>query len=201
EYQYHGANRLGANALVACIYGGMVAGPSAVNYIKGLKKSTAAVESRFFDEELKRQQEINNRLMKTDGSENPHVLHKVLGEWMTENVTVIRYNEKLAKMDDKLLEFLDRYKNIGLPDKGGWANNELVFARELYNMLILARVITQGAFRRNESRGAHYKPEFPNRDDANWLKTTKARYTPEGPQFTYEDVDTQYVKLRPRKYD
>ncbi|MBI1909994.1 MAG: succinate dehydrogenase flavoprotein subunit [Deltaproteobacteria bacterium] len=201
EYQYHGANRLGANSLLSCIYAGIVTGGSVVRYAQGMKKGSDAAPGRFFEEELKKQKEASNRLMTADGSENPHLLHKTLGEWMTENVTVIRYNEKLAKADDKIQELMERYKNIGLPDKTGWANNELIFARELYNMLVLARVITQGAFRRNESRGAHYKPEFPDRDDAHWLKTTKARHTPNGPEFTYEEVDTQYIKPRPRKYD
>jgi succinate dehydrogenase / fumarate reductase, flavoprotein subunit len=68
-------------------------------------------------------------------------------------------------------------------------------------MLQLARVITLGALHRNESRGAHYKPEFPERDDANWLKTTLAIYTPEGPLFRYEPVDLAYIQPRPRRYD
>jgi succinate dehydrogenase / fumarate reductase, flavoprotein subunit len=64
----------------------------------------------------------------------------------------------------------------------------------------LARVITLGALNRNESRGAHYKPEFPERDDENWLKTTKAKFTPDGPVFEYEQVDTSLIKPRERKY-
>src|SRR5437867_3652288 len=58
-----------------------------------------------------------------------------------------------------------------------------------------------GALRRDESRGAHYKPEFPNRDDARWLRTTKARWTSDGPQFSYEPVDVSLIPPRPRKYD
>ena len=68
-------------------------------------------------------------------------------------------------------------------------------------MLELARVITLGALRRDESRGAHYKPDFPERDDANWLKTTKARWSSDGPEFSYDTVDTSLIKPRPRKYD
>ncbi|MCV4714477.1 succinate dehydrogenase/fumarate reductase flavoprotein subunit, partial [Escherichia coli] len=63
-------------------------------------------------------------------------------------------------------------------------------------MLQLARVITLGAYNRNESRGAHYKPEFPERNDEEWLKTTMARFTPDGPAFHYEDVDTSLIKPR-----
>ncbi|MDM7915316.1 MAG: hypothetical protein QUU85_08640, partial [Candidatus Eisenbacteria bacterium] len=82
-----------------------------------------------------------------------------------------------------------------------WANQVLVFVRNLENMLHLARVITAGALARDESRGAHYKPEFPERDDANWLKTTIAEFTPEGPKLSYRPVDTSLIPPRPRKYD
>ncbi|MCK9906462.1 hypothetical protein MXD63_41540, partial [Frankia sp. Cpl3] len=62
-------------------------------------------------------------------------------------------------------------------------------------------VITLGALNRNESRGAHYKPEFPNRDDENWLKSTLASYTPDGPSFSYEPIDLAYIQPRARRYD
>lgn len=203
EYQYHGANRLGANSLVSCIYGGLVAGPSAVRYAKNLAKGAEAVESSLYDEAVRRENELNNKLLKASGKTNPHHIHDELGDWMTENVTVVRYNAKLKKTDEKIEELLERYKDIALPDVGNWSNRELIFARELQNMLQLARVITLGAWRRNESRGAHFKPEFPDRDDANWLKTTKAKFrgAAEEPEFSYEEVDTQHIKPRPRKYD
>ena len=79
----------------------------------------------------------------------------------------------------------------------------MVFARQLYNMLQLARVIAQGAAMRDESRGAHYKPDFPERDDKNWLKTTKAYFAPDAdePKFEFEPVDISLIPPRPRKYD
>jgi succinate dehydrogenase / fumarate reductase flavoprotein subunit len=178
EYQYHGANRLGANSLMSCIYGGLISGPFAIEYAKGLDSSSDDVSSAFFTEEVKRQQELNEKIMKSTGTESPRLIQKELGELMTENCTVIRQNEKLAKTDDKLQEYLERYENIGLSDSGSWANEELLFSRALYNMLQLARVIAIGAFKRNESRGAHYKPDFPERDDDNWLKTTKTKFKP-----------------------
>jgi succinate dehydrogenase / fumarate reductase flavoprotein subunit len=201
EYAYHGANRLGANSLVSCIFGGSLAGKNAVKYSKGLAKGSEALEGKVFEDEVKRQREMSRKLMLSKGPENPHLLHKELGEWMTENVTVIRYNEKLKKTDEKIVELIERYKHLTLPDVGHWANQELFFTRQLYNMLEYARVITIGALNRNESRGAHYKPEFPERDDANWLKTTKTKYSPKGPIFEYEPVDTKYIKPRPRRYD
>jgi hypothetical protein len=76
----------------------------------------------------------------------------------------------------------------------------LPHARQLWNMLQLARVITLGALNRNESRGAHYKPDFPNRDDDNFMKTTIAEYSGEGPVFSYEAVDVSLIVPRKRDY-
>ena len=200
EYQYHGANRLGANSLVSCIFGGFAAGPQAMNYAKGLKP---AAHDGHFESEKKRQGEINARLTSSDGNENPFRLWRELGELMTRNCTVIRYNNALQQTDAKIVEMLERYQQINLSDKSNWANTSFVFARQLYNMLQLARVIAQGAALRNESRGAHYKPEFPERDDKNWLKTTKASFAPDAdePKFDFEPVDTSLIPPRPRRYD
>jgi succinate dehydrogenase / fumarate reductase flavoprotein subunit len=202
EYQYHGANRLGANALLSCIYAGRVSGVAAVEYARGLAGGAAAVPSSVFDQEKTHQEERNQGLLRGKGGENPFTIWKEMGRWMTEHATVIRYNDKLQQCDNKLVELLDRYQRINLSDQSRWSNQSLAFARELSNMLQLARVITLGALRRNESRGAHYKPDFPHRDDQNWLKTTKAWFAPDAdePQFAYEPVDTSLLPLRERKY-
>jgi succinate dehydrogenase / fumarate reductase flavoprotein subunit len=200
EYQYHGANRLGANSLVSCIFGGFLAGPAAVQYARHQK---AATSNGHFDAERKHQEENNLMLMKSDGQENPFRLWQELGELMTANCTVIRYNNKLKETDAKVCEMLERFRHINLSDRSQWANTSVVFARQLYNMLQLARVIAQGAAMRDESRGAHYKPDFPERDDKNWLKTTKAYFAPDAdePKFEFEPVDTSLIPPRPRKYD
>lgn len=200
EYQYHGANRLGANSLVSCIFGGFVAGPAAVQYARNLQ---AAPSNGHFDAERKHQEENNSMLMKSDGQENPFRLWRELGELMTANCTVIRYNKNLKETDSKLCEMLERFRGINLSDRSQWANTSVVFARQLYNMLQLARVVAQGAAMRDESRGAHYKPDFPERDDKNWLKTTKAYFAPDAdePRFEFEAVDVSLIPPRPRKYD
>jgi succinate dehydrogenase / fumarate reductase flavoprotein subunit len=199
EYQYHGANRLGANSLVSCIFGGFVSGPNALKYAKGLAPQEGDGGAAA---ELTRQAEINAKLLKNEGTENPFKLWRELGSTMTEHVTVIRYNKGLKQADEKIVELLDRYKKINLSDRSQWANTSFAFARQLKNMLELSRTITIGALLRDESRGAHYKPDFPDRNDEKFLKTTKASFTgaPEGPRFEYEDVDTQFIKPRPRSY-
>jgi len=199
EYQYHGANRLGANSLVSCIYGGFVSGPNAMAYAKSL---TAAPGDGGAAQELARQQQINKGLISSSGAENPFKIWRELGETMTKNVTVIRYNKNIQQTDEKIVELLGRYKNINLSDKSQWANTSFAFTRQLYNMLQISRVVAQGAALRDESRGAHYKPDFPERDDEKFLKTTKATFAPDAdePKFEWEEVDTQFIKPRPRKY-
>ncbi len=200
EYQYHGANRLGANSLLSSIFGGMVTGPKTVEYIKGLRKSTEDVASGIFDRELKKQTDKYESLLKMEGTENAYVLHKELGEWMTNNVTVVRFNDKLKETDNKILELMERYRKINMNDTARWSNQGVAFTRQLWNMLELARVMTIGALMRDESRGAHYKPEFPKRNDEKFLKTTKAKYTPDGPAIEYEDVDISLIPPRERNY-
>jgi len=200
EYQYHGANRLGANSLVSCIYGGMLAGPAAVRYSRNLEQGCASTPASVFERERVRQQDITDGLLHQQGSENPITIWRELGEVMTENATVIRYNAALENTLAKIDELSGRFAKINLQDRTQWANQTLNFARELGNMLVLARAITMGALARNETRGAHYKPEFPNRDDAKWLKTTKASYKSGTIKLDYEPVDTSLLPLRERKY-
>jgi succinate dehydrogenase / fumarate reductase flavoprotein subunit len=202
DYSIHGANRLGANSLVSCIYGGFISGPEAVRFGQNSLKAGAPANG-CYDNELKRQQEINARLMKADGTENPFRLWKEMGDIMSKNVTVTRYNKNLQETDAKLVELLERYRNINLSDRTAWANTSFAFTRQLYNMLQLARVVTQGAALRDESRGAHYKPDFPERDDEKFLKTTKAYFAADAdePRFEFEAVDTGLIKPRPRRYD
>jgi succinate dehydrogenase / fumarate reductase, flavoprotein subunit len=201
EYQYHGANRLGANSLVSCIFGGGLAGTSAVKYVKNFEKGAAATAQAIYESERKRQEEKNQKLISQDGSENPVTIWRELGDLMTEHVTVTRINKNLQATHAKIQTLEDRYKKINLSDRTRWSNQTLNFARELENMLVLSRVITLGALARNESRGAHYKPEFPDRDDANWLKTTRAKWVKCDVQLTYEPVDISLIKPRARRYD
>ena len=200
DYQYHGANRLGANSLVSCIYGGMVAGPAAVRYANA-NAQLAEVSTVLLDEWKKKLTDEFAGIAKMRGPENPFKLWWELGELMTGACTVVRKNDQLDAADVKLLELMDRYKNVdALDDSRGTTNQSLMFTRQLWNMFVLARVMVRGARLRDESRGAHYKPDFPERDDAKFLKTTMAKHTADGPSISYEAVDISLIKPRPRKY-
>jgi succinate dehydrogenase / fumarate reductase, flavoprotein subunit len=202
DYSQHGANRLGANSLLSAIYGGMVAGPKAIEYMNGLEQSCDVLPSTLYDSYTKKEQEKYDNILKMDGTENAYLLHKELGEWMTDNVTVVRYNDRLKKTDEKIQELMERYKRININDTSKWSNSGAAFTRHLWNMLVLARVITISALMRDESRGAHYKPEFPERNDEKFLKTTMAKYNPEttAPEIYYEDVDVSLIPPRKRDY-
>ncbi len=197
DYSIHGANRLGANSLLSCIYGGFVAGPCALEYARSLG---AQPGDGGHGAELDRQNEKNARILTNAGTENPFKMWRELGDTMTRHATIIRYNSGLAEADAKIVELLDRYKNINLADKSQWANTSFAFARQLENMLHLSRVVVGGAAARDESRGAHYKPDFPERNDTQFLKTTKAAFVDRAPRLSYEEVDLQYIQPRARNY-
>lgn len=188
DYMYHGANRLGANSLLSAMYSGTVAGPAALDYIKGLERLAEESAQKIAAEAVAKQQNIHNSIIRMSGTENPYVLHQEMGELMTHNVSIVRYNDKLAETDLKLQEFQERWHHINITDNNYYSNQTVMFVRQLKNMMELARVITLGALRRNESRGSHYKPEFPKRDDENFLKTTMAKWTPNGPEFSWEPM-------------
>ena len=219
EYQYHGANRLGANSLLSCIYGGLVAGPAIVTYVKNLPNSSFDLKSSVFEKATKREKDRYDAILGMTGKENPYLLHNELSQIMLRDCTIERNNGILEKVIAKIDELEDRWHDVGVTDTAARANQGAQFVRHLRNMLTLARVIAQGAKNRDESRGAHYKPDFKQRDDENWLRTTMALYQADGKRTAVnyvrsldypllgktihvtDEVDVSLVKPRPRKYE
>jgi len=202
DYQYHGANRLGANSLLSCLFAGLVAGGEVPRYLKSLTKRYSAVSSTTYEQAVQQEQAYRHQVLARNGDENVHALHDELAAWMVDNVTVKRNNTDLKRTMNKIHEIRERFKNISLDDRGQFANQTLAFALQFEPMLDIAAIITKGALLRDEFRGAHYKPEFPNRDDEHWLKTTIATYDPakEEPVISYEPVDLRYLKPVLRDY-
>jgi succinate dehydrogenase / fumarate reductase flavoprotein subunit len=176
DYAYHGANRLGANSLLSCIYGGLMAGPAIASYVKNLDKSSFDLKGSLFDKAAQRERERYQEILKSSGKENAYRLHEELAVVMLRDCTIERHNGVLDEVLAKIDELEERALDIGVTDTSGRANQGAQFVRHLENMLVLARVIAQGARNRDESRGAHYKPEFKERDDARFLRTTMAMY-------------------------
>ncbi|NGX55662.1 MAG: Fumarate reductase flavoprotein subunit [Chlamydiae bacterium] len=202
DFQFHGANRLGANSLLSCIYSGLVGGDEAVRYMDTLPHSFDECSSAIYDDALAIEETFKKELLARNGNENVYQLHEELADWMILNVTVKRNNVDLAKTLDKIKEIRERYQNISLDDHGPLVNQSLQFAHQFQSMLELALVITEGALLRDEFRGSHFKPEFPKRDDEKWLKTSIATYDPvkKEAQFSYVPVDIRHVEPEERGY-
>ncbi|MBN8549045.1 MAG: succinate dehydrogenase flavoprotein subunit [Deltaproteobacteria bacterium] len=201
NYEYHGANRLGANALLSCTFDGLKGAPKILEYCKGLKRRGADVPDAVYSSEHRRMQEKLDSISRMDGKENVFKLHQLLGETMTNNVTVVRNNGELKSTIEVIKELKARAGNIGLNGKNKVYNQELLFINHFRSMLELAELITLGALQRDESRGAHYKPDFPERNDEKFLKTTMGKWTARGPEITYAPVDTRFIKPRLRVYN
>jgi succinate dehydrogenase / fumarate reductase flavoprotein subunit len=112
DFTQHGANRLGANSLLSAVFGGMVTGPKALEYIEGLAVPTDSLPGAIFETQTREDIHKYESTLKMSGKENAYLLHKEMGELMTANVTVVRENKKLKATFEKLQEFGERYKNI-----------------------------------------------------------------------------------------
>jgi len=223
DYQYHGANRLGANSLLSCIFSGLVTGAGVQNYIQASKGAAADLPPSLFERAVGREEARHQQLLSASGGENPYLLHQELGVWMTRAATVVRQNAQLDEAYEKICDLHERSKHCSLSDTGNWTNQNVIFTKALQDMFPLAKTILKGARMRDECRGAHYKPEFEmphlkatepverrreaeqwcDRFEANnrkFLKSTIARWNGEHPDISYEDVDTSLVPPRPRLY-
>jgi succinate dehydrogenase / fumarate reductase flavoprotein subunit len=222
DYQYHGANRLGANSLLSCIFTGLFVAPS----LLAARRSDAGGDmGRVFEAEIRRQEERHRELLsRTAGRENPYELHQELGNLMTRVATVVRRNEQLAEAYGEVDRLQERWRNCAVSDTGNWTNQNVVFTKALGDMFPVAKLIIKGALLRDECRGAHFKPQFAmpgieatdpaekraeaerwcDRFEENtrkWLKSTIAACGPNGdPDITYQDVDTSLIPPRPRLY-
>ncbi|MEX0677926.1 MAG: succinate dehydrogenase flavoprotein subunit [Pirellulales bacterium] len=225
DYQYHGANRLGANSLLSCIFSGLIVAPGIVNLLKGAKGRAAEQPAALFQSARARHQAAHDQLLgRPSGGENPYLLHQELGAVMTKAATVVRHNDTLREALEKVNDMAVRVKRSSLSDTGNWTNQNVVFTKSLADMFPLAKAILAGAIARDECRGAHYKPEFAmpgleatdpadrrraaerwcDRFEANtarWLKTTIATPGADGePVLSYEEVDLSLIPPRPRLY-
>jgi succinate dehydrogenase / fumarate reductase flavoprotein subunit len=224
DYQYHGANRLGANSLLSCIFSGLVTAPGIATLLQNNKGAASELPASLFENAKKQHQERHTALLKrSGGGENPYLIHQELGDVMTKAATVVRRNAQLEEAYAKVHDLEARAKKCSLSDTGAWTNQNVVFTKALQDMFPMAKAILQGALLRDECRGAHFKPDFGmpalkstdpaerhkeaeewcDRFEANnrrFLKSTIATYTPDAPQITYEDVDTSLIPPRPRLY-
>ncbi|MCL7415789.1 MAG: FAD-dependent oxidoreductase [ANME-2 cluster archaeon] len=191
----HGANRLGGNSLLETIVFGKRAGEHAAGYVAGIAMPG---ESPYLDE-LDREKEAISQLM-GEGGENFAVVRDELRSVMQQDVGVFRNRTGLQRAVDTVRMLRERGRNVRVKSSATSFNFELLNAIELKGMLELGQVIAEGALVREESRGAHYRTDFLERDDEQWLKHTLAYYAPVGPRLEYKDVTITQFQPKKREY-
>src|SRR5260221_4559292 len=224
DYAYHGANRLGANSLLSCIYAGMIGGPSMISYAKSSAPKKGDVPQGLLASAKQQWVEQVGKIYKMDASENPYVLGQQMGEMMVKAATVVKVNSQIDDALVKIVEMKERWKKCNVLDTGRTVNQSATYVNQLWNMLELAHLILKCSRLRDESRGTHYKPEFvlpkvaegkkPQEDpvfmaawkDRNdkWLKNSLPTWTPEGPPVGFrklQGLGNPILRPGPRHYD
>ena len=187
-WDLHGFNRLGGNSLAETVVAGMAVGQALASYLDGAELEYPAALVR----DAARAQEARIETLRGNGTsgENVYELRKKMEETLLEKVGIFRKGEELEEAVEILKDLYHRSSNIALQTGGKWANPELSAALRLPGMLKLALCISYGALTRTESRGSHYREDYPARDDANWLKRTLATWEDgkDLPTLNYESI-------------
>ncbi|MBI4529903.1 MAG: FAD-binding protein [Candidatus Latescibacteria bacterium] len=191
----HGGNRLGANSLLETVTFGRRAGVAAAHYAASCSRREISESVVSHDEQF-----IRSLLSHSNNGETVARLRLEMGKMMHSNVGVFRTQEGLLQAIDTIRDLKERYRNVFVQDKGRVFNTDLLFALELNFMLDCAETITVSALAREESRGAHYRLDFPHRDDTNWLKHTLAFCRPDGSRVDSLPVTITRWKPEERVY-
>ncbi|MCX9011659.1 MAG: FAD-binding protein [Candidatus Methanoperedens sp.] len=192
----HGANRLGGNSLLETIVFGKIAGENAKDYSSRVDYGETEIIERAVEGESKKISELSSR----GEGEAVYTIRDELRAVMDEKVGIFRDGQNLKAASEKISELRDRFKNVRVRNKGKVFNQELVNVLELEGMLDVAQVISLGALARKESRGSHYRTDYPARDDKDWLRHTLAAFAPDGPRIDYKPVVITLYKPKAREY-
>ncbi len=194
----HGANRLGGNSLLDTLVFGQIAGDRAAEYAQA--KTHREQGKKALEETLLKTEERLKKILGSTGKEQPSKIRDEMQDLMAKKVGIFRNSQGLKEALDGLKSLKERYKNIGLNYKGKVWNQMLAAVLELEGSLDVAEVVVVGALAREESRGSHFRTDFPKRDDQNWLRHTLCFFTPEGPRLEYSEVRPGPFKIEERKY-
>ncbi|MDH5263516.1 MAG: fumarate reductase flavoprotein subunit [Betaproteobacteria bacterium] len=198
-WDMHGFNRLGGNSVAETVVAGMIVGESVADYCDKLA-NTPTVPLGLVREFVEREQAKLAAFTKGGGTEDASAIKGEMQDLMTANVGIFRTGKELEEAVDKLQKLLVRSRKIGLRSPSLGANPELVTAYRVQRMLKIALTIAYGASVRTESRGAHFRSDFPRRNDAEWLKRTLATWKNDAdtlPTLGYEALDVTRMELPP----
>jgi succinate dehydrogenase / fumarate reductase flavoprotein subunit len=190
----HGANRLGTNSLVDLVVFGRRAGQKILAQLSSLPAA-------HLPEGSSRETSVRiERLRERAHGEKAFVLRQEMQETMSEYCSVFRDKKGLSTALSKIEELKGRYDRLSIENRGGRFNTELLEAVELESLLNLAEIILVSALAREESRGAHSREDYPERDDPNWLQHTLAQKSDLGPRLFYKPVSVTRFEPKPRVY-
>ncbi|MGZ6296556.1 MAG: succinate dehydrogenase flavoprotein subunit [Candidatus Limnocylindrales bacterium] len=190
----HGANRLGTNSLVDLLVFGQRAGRAMARYCRG---TVVPVGPAHAHEPV--QAELETMRARREG-ENPAHIRTELADAMMDECGVFRTEQSLRRVVPKVRELQERYARVRVQDQGTVFNTDLLEARELGYLLDCAEATVHSALARTESRGAHYREDYPARNDADWLKHTLAYREVGGPRLVYKPVTITDFQPKPRTY-
>jgi fumarate reductase flavoprotein subunit len=198
-WDMHGFNRLGGNSVAETVVAGMIVGDFVADFCDR-SDNDVRIPTGLVREAVAAEQGKLDRLVSGGGTEDASALRVAMQEIMTAKVGIFRTGAELDAARSELQALLERSRHIGLRHKGAGANPELVTAYRVQKMLKLALCIAHGAAQRTESRGAHFREDFPRRDDSQWLKRTLATWKEEAdtlPTLAYEALDVKAMELPP----
>jgi succinate dehydrogenase / fumarate reductase flavoprotein subunit len=191
----HGANRLGSNSLLECVVYGRRTGAAIAQYVKQ-RKLPEVDERQYFAEA---QSQVRS-LIDQQGEFRIAEIRQAFQDCMTDHCGVFRSDDTMREGIDQLQRIQEQAQQIYLDDKGTLWNTELTEALELRSLLIVGRMILESALNRRESRGAHCREDFPDRNDGDFLKHTLAYYSPAGVDIRYRPVTITQFEPKERKY-
>jgi fumarate reductase flavoprotein subunit len=198
-WDMHGFNRLGGNSVAETVVAGMIVGEFIADFCQG-PRGDIDIPTALVREFVEREKAKLDALLDSRGGESADALRAEMQQTMTDKVGIFRHGGDLEQAVDRLQRLLVRSRDIAVKDRSAGPNPGLITAYRTQKMLKIALCIAQGALARTESRGAHFREDFPRRDDGEWLKRTLATWSQESavaPELRYEPLDVKSMELPP----
>jgi len=198
-WDMHGFNRLGGNSVAETVVGGMIVGEYMAEFLTS-DKADMNIDTKVVKAAWQQQVDYLTSFNAPENTENPFEIMKQMQQIMSDKVSIFRSGDKLAEAVKELKTLRQRSKKIAVKSDINSANPELVAAYRVNMMLKLSLCVAQGALARTESRGAHFREDYPLRNDKEWLSRTLVQWKKESdelPTFEYEALDVHKMEMPP----